>query len=235
MPGVNQYAGRITEFRLEPDGGQVPRIGCPPQAIPQPGQYLLADSPGDRDSILSTVLFPQQILDDGIVAAPTDRRFPDPDWTLGSSLLLRGPLGRGFQLPISLRNLVLGAAGESAARLLPLMRSAENVALFTDAPLPALPPEVEVQPLAGLSEALAWADFMVLDLPGPQVNSLGYLDRLREQIGQAAFPRPGQALLAGPMPCGGIADCGVCAVRTRRRYRLSCKDGPVFQINELAS
>jgi NAD(P)H-flavin reductase len=35
------------------------------------------------------------------------------------------------------------------------------------------------------------------------------------------------------MPCSGLADCGVCAVPARRGYKLACKDGPVFDLDEL--
>jgi Leu/Phe-tRNA-protein transferase len=47
------------------------------------------------------------------------------------------------------------------------------------------------------------------------------------------FPCPGQALIHTAMPCAGIAECGACAVRTRKSWRLACKDGPVFDISEL--
>jgi hypothetical protein len=197
----------------------------------------LADSPTDSESLVSTVIYPQHILDDGLVAAPTDRRFPDPDWTLGSSLILRGPLGKGFRLPAKLRNLALAAAGDSAARLLPLLKSAGSVALFTNAPLPDLPAEVEIQPLDGLAEGLSWADYLALDLPGTPDSGLRFLGDLRAALKldeRMPLPCPAQALLSGPMPCGGVADCGICAVRARRGHRLACKDGPVFALNELS-
>jgi NAD(P)H-flavin reductase len=40
-------------------------------------------------------------------------------------------------------------------------------------------------------------------------------------------------LVVAPMPCGGLAECGVCAVTTRRGWKLACKDGPVFDLGEL--
>jgi len=36
-----------------------------------------------------------------------------------------------------------------------------------------------------------------------------------------------------PMPCGGLGDCGLCAVDLKRGWKLACKDGPVFDLNEL--
>ena len=70
----------------------------------------------------------------------------------------------------------------------------------------------------------------VLDLPLEQVSRLG--DRL-EITGDAVLPCPGQALVLASMPCAGLAGCGVCALRTRRGWRLACEDGPVFPLQDL--
>jgi NAD(P)H-flavin reductase len=35
------------------------------------------------------------------------------------------------------------------------------------------------------------------------------------------------------MPCGGVADCGACAVETRLGWKLACEDGPVFDLIDL--
>jgi NAD(P)H-flavin reductase len=40
-------------------------------------------------------------------------------------------------------------------------------------------------------------------------------------------------LLRTQMPCGALAECGVCAVRTRGGWKMACKDGPVFDWREL--
>jgi hypothetical protein len=59
---------------------------------------------------------------------------------------------------------------------------------------------------------------------------------LREHVGerwQTRFRFEAQALVITPMPCGGIAECGVCAVTARRGWKLACKDGPVFDLTEL--
>jgi hypothetical protein len=37
------------------------------------------------------------------------------------------------------------------------------------------------------------------------------------------------------MPCAGLAACGVCAVQTRRGWKLACVDGPVFDLKEIMS
>ncbi|MBN2503520.1 MAG: hypothetical protein JXB38_22275, partial [Anaerolineales bacterium] len=157
------------------------------------------------------------------------------NWSPGTTLQLSGPLGKGFQLPERLHRLALVALAESAARLLPLAqlglaRGAE-VALFTDLPLPQLSSDVEALPLKSLTESRAWADFMALDL---RLEDLG---NLRNWLGLQVNDRlscPAQALIVAPMPCGGVGECAVCAVPTRRgKWKLACKDGPVFDLNKL--
>ena len=81
---------------------------CPPNLIPSPGQYLLA---GDgSDSPLPVPLFHTDSAPQGFLAAA-----PVPDWWHpGLELSLRGPLGRGFTLPVSARKVGLIAFDELA-------------------------------------------------------------------------------------------------------------------------
>ena len=221
---MQNYAGRLLEFRLEADGRTAVRVSCPDKAIPAPGQYLLAHAPGDSDAALAGILFPTEYGPGSFIAAS-----PLPEtWQIGTPLHLRGPLGKGFRLPAPLRNLALLCLTHSPARLLPLIHHADNTALFTAFPFPNLPASVEINPLEDLPHALRWADFLALEIP---------LERLPELpnmfgLGDHYLPCPAQALVITPMPCGGLADCGVCAVGGHR-YSLACKDGPVFDLKVL--
>ena len=229
---AHDFEGRLTELRLvEPGERALAWITCPPHAIPAPGRYLLAWAPRDREAPLAKPLFAAQVASDGFLAAP-----PLPNhWTPGEKLLLRGPLGRGFELPNPLRRLALAALGESAKRLMPLVSLALGqqaaVALYCDAPTIELPLAVEVNPLVALPEALTWADFLALDLP------LVRLPELRALLGLGdSSPTPGiqaQALVAAPMPCGGVAECGACALPWGKSWKLACKDGPVLDLSQL--
>jgi hypothetical protein len=179
---------------------------------------------------LATPLFAAQAGVEGFLAAP-----PLPSaWAPGTRLTLYGPLGRGFDMPAMARRFALAALGESMARLLPLVLSALErgaaVALYTENPLPLLPPAVEAHPLKALPEALAWADYLALDLPLASVPSLRQRLGLKETD---AIPRPAQALVRTEMPCGGLGECGACAITTRRAWKLACRDGPVFDLGEL--
>lgn len=219
---------RVAEILLY--GGQATaRLICPPELIPAPGQYLLTHANGS-DSPLPAPVFAAGAAPAGFLAAP-----PLPaDWRPGVSLALRGPLGRGFDPPPAARRIALLALEGHPARLLSLLPIvlAQNAAvvLVCEAAPEDLPAEVEVQPPAALTEVLAWADYAAFDLARQS------LPGLRERLGlarQAGVTCEAQLLVVAPMPCGGIADCGVCAVSVRRGWKMVCKDGPVFDLAQL--
>jgi hypothetical protein len=165
----------------------------------------------------------------GFWAAP-----PIPDTLLpGTQIHLRGPLGRGFGPPPDARRLALAALGENASRLLALVSPSllgdRSVVLFGDffeyLPLPAA---IEAYPWENLPESLNWADYLALDL---SIERFSELDRI---LGFDAKPRAGpivEALLETPMPCGGLAACGICTVRLGSKLLLACEEGPVFRIS----
>ncbi|MBI3159075.1 MAG: hypothetical protein HYZ26_05700 [Chloroflexi bacterium] len=226
MPAAQAH---IVEIRLEDDGFPRAMVACPAEAVPAPGRYLLAHNPSDIDSALAVPLFAAGYAQHGrgFTAAPP---FP-AHWQPGTELHVRGPSGRGFSLPAGARRLALVALGAHAARLMPLalhaLDSGGEVALFTDAPLPRLPASLEAGPLAALPDALRWADHLALDGP------LAALEALPAET-RAALPRHAEVLIETSMPCGGLAECGICAVPAGRgKWRLACADGPVFALNEL--
>jgi len=223
---MQSFQGRVSHIQLWGQR-QVVHIACPPKMIPAPGRYLLAWAEGDAGAPLATPLFAAQIDKDGFLAAPG----APSHWGPGTRLHLRGPLGRGFTLPTTTRRLALAALDGEVARMLPLIHAALErqaaVALFVDGFVPHLPPAVEAAPLSGLGEALKWADFLAVDLARHK------LPELAERLGRETLPCPRQALVLAEMPCGGIAECGVCSLKTRRGWKLACKDGPVFDLGDL--
>jgi hypothetical protein len=220
--------GKIRELRLEPEG-LGGRIDCPAGLRPAPGQYLLASRPG-ADETVPAALFAGRPEDGGLEVAP-----PLPaGWALGAELALRGPYGRGFRLPGSARRVALAGLAGGPGRLLPLIAPAlaqrAAVALYAGRTPPDLPEEVEVLPPDLLPEALAWADYLALDA------RLEQLPALRARLGLTPAQRPAcdiQVLVLAAMPCGGLAECGVCAVPTRRGWAHACADGPVFDFQDL--
>jgi Iron-sulfur cluster binding domain of dihydroorotate dehydrogenase B len=232
--------GELIELYLE-NGLTGGRLLCPQNLIPSPGEYLLAHAPASS-APLSVPVFCADPVPGGFLVAP-----PIPQtWRPGTILSLRGPLGHGFSLPASVSHVALVALGKTSARLKPLipvaLGQAASIALVSELDLPELPPEVEIQPVSTLPEVAQWADYLAFDLPRESLPGLREKLRLgehrpcREHVGarrQAKVPFEAQALVVTPMPCGGMAECGLCAVTTRRGWKMACKDGPVFDLGEL--
>lgn len=155
-------------------------------------------------------------------------------WHPGLELSLRGPLGRGFVLPASARRVGLIAFEDSSSRLRgliqPALKQDAAVVLVCNSAPDNLPDDVEVQPMSALQEIADWADYLACDVERENLH------QLKERLGKLKkLPADGgtQILIHAPVPCGGIADCGVCAVRLKSDWKLACKDGPVFDWNEL--
>ena len=219
----------LLELRLEGEGLVGGRMIAPPRLAIKPGQYLQAHCLNLAE-VLPTPLFPSMISGDEILLAPP---LP-PAWLPGAGLSVRGPLGKGFHLPVSARRVALAALDSHPFRLLPLLAPALaaglEIALFTPLIPPGLPPEVEVLSLNSLPDAPAWADYLALDLPW------AVLPQLRNRLGLASGLPLGcqaEALVLAPMPCGGLADCGVCALKTHSGWKFTCQDGPVFELESL--
>jgi hypothetical protein len=226
--------GQILEL-IFADGCRQVRVSCQRDLVPAPGQYLLAGDGSDAALSLSKCaplpvpLFHTDSAPEGFIAAPVRE-----SWRPGHQLHLRGPLGRGFTLPASARKVGLVALDDSPARLRGLIRTALKqdaaVVLVCSSTPDHLPDDVEVQPLSALPEIIAWADYLACDVRRES------LDQLRERLGKTARLPAGtaaQVLIYTPVPCGGLADCGVCAVNLKSGWGLACKDGPVFNWNEV--
>jgi len=210
------------------DGLRHARIDCPANLIPSPGQYLLASDASD--STLPVPIFYTDSAPQGLIAAP-----PVPDsWNPGHEIYLRGPLGRGFVLPSSARRVALVAFDDSPARLhgliTPALKQNAAVVLLCDSRLDNLPDAVEVQPVSALSEVMDWADYVAFDVA--RENLPGLRERLFNGR-QAKALYEAQVLVRTPVPCGGMAECGVCAVTVKSAWKMACKEGPVFDWKEL--
>ena len=217
--------GLIAELILE-DGCRYARISCPETLVPAPGQYLLASDASD--SPLPVPIFYTDFAPAGFISLAADH------WKPGDELNLRGPLGRGFSLPAAAHKVALIAFDDAPVRLRGLIRPAlaqsASVVVVTNSAGDSLPDDVEVQPLASMREVIEWADYVALDVSRENVSELREKLLQRNQI---AAVKDAQVLIRTPMPCGGIADCAVCAVNTRSFWKMACKDGPVFDWKEI--
>jgi NAD(P)H-flavin reductase len=230
-----QANGRIGELILL-DGNPAARIVCPPGLVPAPGQYLLAHAE-DSDAPLATAVFAartpvpaRQTEEISFIAAG-----PLPVlWLPGTCLHLRGPLGHGFSVPASARRIALVALDAAPSRLLALLDTAfrqnAGVTVVCARAPEDLPLQVEIQPLTALIDVCKWADYAAFDTAR---ESFPELKEKLAKLGLAQRPNIMQGLVRVPMPCGGLAQCGVCAVELSGGYQLACEDGPVFDLKAL--
>ncbi|MCL5428736.1 MAG: hypothetical protein M1347_02880 [Chloroflexi bacterium] len=227
------YKGRIAEVLLEEYQNASARLYCPSEAVPRPGQYLQAHGPDNPMEVVPTSLFfaGENEESKGATSLPVAGQLPE-SWQPGTELLLRGPLGRGFELSKRARRIALVALDGNPSRLLPLvsdgLRQGAEITLFSEEASNGLPIAVEQQNLKELHKGLKWADYLAVDI---SVENLERLEPIFAKRLPAALAA--EILVAAPMPCGGMAKCGVCTVRTRSGPRLACEDGPVFEMRDL--
>jgi len=229
-----QAEARIKELVLL-GGDPAARILCPPQLIPQPGQYLLAQADGSEAPLAVSVFAAKNFVDASVVESGFLAAPPVPSvWSPGMRLYLRGPLGHGFELPASARRVALIAFDDSPVRLLPLLDQAleqgSSVVVVCETPPDDLPLQVEVQPLRAIPDVRNWADYVALDAAR---ESLPELRKKFRQVGPSGARYDAQILVRTSMPCGALAQCGVCAVDVKHGHLLACEDGPVFDLKLL--
>lgn len=229
---MRTFPAQIREIRRSRPGSYEAMVSIPADKSFRPGQYFQAFNLRDKDAAVPTTLFPGGITgneDPGILrTAP-----PIPThWQPGDELILRGPLGNGFDLPEQINRLALAALGDQAAHLLPLagkvLASGGEVALYTGNTTGQLPKQLEISPLNDLESALNWPDFLAVSGSPEQVASL------KQKYSSTAMPVQTQALILTQMPCGAMAACGVCAFPdSKSKILLACEDGPVFDWKQL--
>jgi len=220
--------GTIVEIQQPEDNARTATIRLAEAAAIKPGQYCQAYPKYHRDQPTGFSLYRggfQQIQEPETVLT-TAPSIP-PEWNPGDQLDLYGPLGKGFNLPMSASRVALAALGDSPSHLLPLASAAlshnAEVALFTEGNFPQLPAKIEISPLTSLADAADWADYIALSGTWTEVcHAKG--DPALEH-----FRCPAEVLVLAPMPCSALAACGICAITDRQgKVLLVCEDGPVF-------
>lgn len=233
---MGHYKGHLAEILLEAYQNATARLYCPVEAIPRPGQYLQIWAPHDELSVVPVLAFAagEAEVHGKEAVLPIDARLPE-NWHPGIELQLRGPLGRGFDLPKRAKRVLLAALAGGPGRLLPLARQAlgqsAQVVLCANQPTDdTLPIEIEVREVSVLSELLGWADYLAVDARIEGIEGIGKTLGIDGRLPRALTA---EVLVLSSMPCGGLAQCGVCAVETSSKPILLCESGPVLDLNRL--
>lgn len=207
--------------------GRAIRIRHQLSRLPEPGEYFLAFAPGSSQ-VLPTALFPYEMDTERLTLCGN---FP-VEWQPGTSINLQGPLGNGFHPPSIAGKIALLAIDAALSdRLYALMLQSLTrglaVAWVADSIPQQFPPQVELLAPSDLVEAVKWSDYAAAAATLPGLGSLiNKFDRVAE------LKKKVEVLIDAPLICGN-ARCGVCAVETKKGWKLACKDGPVFNLEEV--
>jgi dihydroorotate dehydrogenase electron transfer subunit len=166
----------------------------------------------------------------------------------GDSLDLLGPLGNGFSVHPNSKNLLLVAGGIGIAPLVFLAQKASkpgcSITLLLGAqtksqlyPQKLLPPDVRLITATEdgtggkkglvtdlLPDFISWADQVFTCGPPSMYQTMAKQKLLKQ--------KPVQISLEVRMGCG-LGVCYGCTVKTRRGLKQVCKDGPIFNLNDV--
>ncbi|MDP9378861.1 MAG: hypothetical protein M3Q29_01690 [Chloroflexota bacterium] len=202
-----------------------------------PGRYAMVSIGEDTDPFLPRPLWVRR-TGDSLVGLLVQVAGRGTEWLARrrprDRVRFYGPLGKPLQLPPRTQRLLLAGDTCGLNCLLALADHALDGGAEVALVLPAqdtrlstrlLPPDVEVLP--GLdSDALQWADALYcVGSPGVVLGAMGTLRDSRSRI-------PAYGLPHAPIACG-VGACYGCVVETRKGARLSCVDGPAFDLREL--
>ncbi len=167
----------------------------------------------------------------------------------GDKIDLFGPLGSGFSVLPNSRNLLLAAGGIGIAPLAFLAQEAvkqgHSVKLLIGAPTARqlyprhlLPPEIEL--ITATEDGTAGEKGMLTDiLPeftglADQAFACGPMPMYKAMVAQSQkrLKKPAQISLEMRMGCG-LGVCYGCTVKTKNGLKQVCKDGPVFDLEDI--
>lgn len=205
------------------------RVPAVPNLKPLPGQYFQVFAPGCSQTAAVSLFLAGGNHD----SLDLTGEIPS-DWNPGKKLRWRGPLGHGFELPAKVEKTAFVPWLNPGLVLLPLLEKAlgqQAAVTWYSRQVPDwLPPQVEVLPPESLPDAVNWAEYIAITC------DLKHLSDLTAALGGKPTDHPKcriEVLVHTPLVCGGSGACGVCSVKIRRGWKLACKDGPVFALEQL--
>jgi len=197
-----------------------------------PGQYIALWVNGQPESLPYTPFI--QSSSGNILTLTPDEL---PAWQPGQILGWRGPLGAACRLPENMRKLALYSRADHPGPLMPFIQSGIQGGMDTvycssqsTGYSAWLPSHIEWEDHSRLAEIASWADMLIACLPRQTLS-----EELEKLSNLPASVKPDRIyiLVVSPMPCNGIAQCGVCDIRLRHKAIHICQDGPLFPLKDL--
>jgi dihydroorotate dehydrogenase electron transfer subunit len=221
-------------------------------ALATPGQYVMVRCGGGHDMPLRRPLGIHRIYQDGIALLFTvvgrgtawlsERK-------AGEQVDLFGPLGKGFEIHPSSRSLLLVAGGVGVAPLVALAESAmskgisvilligekSSAKIYPSHLLPSGIEPVVTTEDGSLGQKGVITDILPQFIPeADQIFACGPLPMYRAMAKMSSKfgNKPVYVLLETVMGCG-VGACLSCSIETKHERKLVCKDGPVFELNDI--
>jgi dihydroorotate dehydrogenase electron transfer subunit len=168
----------------------------------------------------------------------------------GEHLNLLGPLGNGFSIKPASKQLLLIAGGIGIAPLVFLASEAlaigKEAVLLMGAPAASqLYPQqllpFEIQITRATEDGSAGIKGMITDLLSDYLDRIDQIfacgpipmyQTISKLLLKRSFKKPAQISLETRMGCG-IGACYGCSIKTTQGMKMVCRDGPVFNIEEI--
>ncbi len=162
----------------------------------------------------------------------------------GEEVDILGPLGNGFTVHADSRNLLLVAGGMGIAPLIFLADRAVAegrtvTLLYGTANEDRYPVPARIKTVAATEDGSVGYEGMVTELipqyleTTDQVFACGPLPMYRDMTAMPELNnKPVQVSLEMRMGCG-MGVCYACTIKTRQGLKQVCKDGPVFELNDI--
>jgi dihydroorotate dehydrogenase electron transfer subunit len=217
---------------------------------PKPGQFYMVGAGGSRDPLLKRPFAAFRVTEAGYQILYRVRGKGTAmmrQLAAGSVLDMIGPLGNPYPLPPKTRRPLIVAGGVAIASVFHLVESLKEKprviygatskdGLLMLNELKALAGELSLSTDDGSLGSKGTAADLLRDAPADDRTVL-YVCGPREMakaVSEIALERGlrGYVSLEETMACG-LGACLGCAVKTKDGYRMVCKDGPVFRLEEI--
>jgi len=225
---------RCPDIAREAMPGQFIMVRCGPETtLPRP--FSVHQTDGDRIALLYAV------REGGRGTEWLSRQ------KSGASVPIFGPLGNAFAIRPEARNLLLVAAGIGIAPLYFLAQHAVRnnykvTLLYGTVDKNRYPVAPEIETVAVTEDGSVGGKGFVTDLlprfaeKADQVFACGpmpmYHDMYKRRKELNLEGRPAQVSLEVRMGCG-VGVCYGCTIKTKSGLKQVCKDGPVFELDEI--
>jgi len=217
-----------------------------------PGQYVMVRCGAGQDMPLRRPLGIHRIYKDGIALLFTVVG-RGTAWLsqrkTGDIVDIFGPLGKGFAIHPSSRNLLLVAGGVGVAPLVALAEKAtaeglsvrlligekSSSKIYPERLLPSGIKPVITTEDGSLGQKGMITDILTKFIPeADRIFACGPLPMYKAmaKMSRKFGNKPVYVLLETVMGCG-VGACLSCSIETRRGRKLVCKDGPVFELSDI--